>query len=235
MSLGSHSAVNPVFTFEATMTSALSQLLASRLLAEFDPQPDVIRYDPRQVAAISRIIRRLPESTEVRFATPKGRWDFLEAARRYLSPLGHEELLVAFGSQGGRDRRARSRLVSTWRSSGSERRVELSADLLATLETIAKTPNAEAILVHNHPPYWLRHLAANAGLWRPTASSADRDASFEFELKSLATWARSGSGGRLRWYLVDEDDIAEFRFPSVDRIVSLAASDDLSLFRTGGP
>lgn len=203
----------------------MHELLASRLLAELDPVADSIRYHPARVTAILCTIRRAESHSELRFASPKGRWDFLEAARRYLAPLAdREELLVAFGTQGGTSRSSRSRLLSLTRIVGVERRVELPEPLLAELNRVAAAPKAEAILIHNHPPFWMRHLAAELGLWRPTASGADRELSFGYEVKALTAWIANGAGGRLRWYVVDEGEIREFRLPSLTRIANLLAA-----------
>jgi hypothetical protein len=200
----------------------MHQLLAARLLAELDPVIDSIRYDPARVTAILRTIRQAESQSEQRFASPKGRWDFLEAARRYLAPVSdREELLVAFGTQGGTSRNSRSRLLTITRIVGVDRRLELPEPLLAELRHVAVTPKAEAILVHNHPPFWMRHLAAEFGLWLPTASDADRDVSFAYEVKALAASITNGAGGRLRWYVVDEGAIREFRLPSWSRITNL--------------
>jgi hypothetical protein len=206
--------------FDAAM---LFKLAVARVLAELDPVTDSIRYDPSRVSTIHRSIRQMTLESETRLRTPKGRWDFLEACRRYLAPLhDREELIVAFGTQGGTQRHSRSRLTSIWRSVGEKRKVELPTELLTRLDSIAGSKNAEAILVHNHPHFWLRRLLAQAGLWLPTASYADRDLAVAYEQKAFAAWLRAGSAGRLRWYVVDENEIREFRLPSLDRMRALA-------------
>lgn len=205
--------------------SVLLKLATARLLAELDPVADSIRYDPSRVSAILRAIRQTTAGSETRLRTPKGRWDFLEACRRYLAPLhDREELVVAFGTQGGQLRQSRSRLTTIWRGVGQERKVELPTALLTRLDSIASSKNAEAILVHNHPHLWIRRLLARAGLWLPTASQTDRDVAMAYEQKVLASWIRVGEAGRLRWYLVDENDIREFRLPSFERMRTLAAA-----------
>jgi len=206
-------------------TAMLFKLAAARLVAELDPVAESIRYDPSRVSAILRAIRQTSADSETRLRTPKGRWDFLEACRRYLAPLrDREELIVAFGTQGGASRHSRSRITTIWRGVGEERKVELPTDLLTRLDDIAGSNNAEAILVHNHPHFWVRRLLAQTGLWLPSASHADRELAVAYEQKVLTTWMRVGQAGRLRWYLVDESEIREFRLPSFERMRALASA-----------
>ena len=108
----------------------IGDIVAQRLLAEFEPQLAAIRFDSAQVGAILRSVRR-SRGDEILFSSgAKARWDFLEAARRYLGSLtDREELLVAFGTKGGPSRRARSYLTSFVRSVGTERQVALDPQL----------------------------------------------------------------------------------------------------------
>ena len=227
---GTRSALNAAI--DGTM---LLKLAVSGVLAELDPVSDSIRYDPSRVSAIVRAIRQSRAGLETPLRTPKGRWDFLEACRRYLGPLSdREELIVAFGTQGGTIRHSRSRLTTIWRGVGQERQVQLPTELLARLDDVARSKNAEAILVHNHPHFWVRRLLAQAGAWIPTASEVDRDLAVAYEQKVFTTWMRVGQAGRLRWYLVDENEIREFRLPSFERIRAIvAAINSTNSVRTG--
>jgi hypothetical protein len=202
--------------------SLIIDVLTQRLLAAFDPPTAPPRFDPAQVGAITRVIRQARENELVPFANPKARWDFLEAARRYLHSLSNrEEILVAFGTQGGPSRSARSRLLALWRGVGTERGVALGPELMKLLADVAGSSNDEAIVVHNHPPYWLRHVAAALGLWKPTPSPQDRDLMLRYEAVCVTAWFSRAACGRFRWYLVDEGEISEFRIPDPTTAVTV--------------
>lgn len=193
----------------------IGDVVVQRLLAEFEPRTAAMRFDSAQVGAIRRSLRR-SRGNEIFFSSgAKARWDFLEAARRHLCSLrDREELLVAFGTKGGPSRRARSYLTSFMRSVGTERQVALEPQLLCRLMDVAKSANEEALIIHNHPPHWMRGIASALGLWRPTPSDQDRALMTAFETARAAAWFTHAGCGRLRWYLVDEEEISEFRLPT---------------------
>src|SRR5690349_12364123 len=124
-------------TFERTLLeygkAALAEYGKAAVIAALEPEKEWLRVRPAQVRAALRVLRKVPHDGLLEFASPTGRDDFLEAARKYLQGLDHEELLVAFGTRRGSARNAGASLRRVHRTVGTRSNVPVTDTLRALI------------------------------------------------------------------------------------------------------
>lgn len=195
-------------------------LLKAAVVAALEPEKEWFTNRPAQVGAITKVLRTLRHDERKRFASPKGRDDFLWAALNYLAPLPHEELLVAIGSRRGNRRSSGAALRSVHRTVGTRASVTPTPFVRALVDAELEREGAEVILVHNHPSNVVKSALQLVVDWRPVPSDADRNlarALLGQRLEHVLTAARPSS---LKWYLVDEGRLGEFFLPAADELLA---------------
>jgi hypothetical protein len=204
------------------MAAWVPMLLTNGLLSVCDPVLPRQSYLAGQVGAITKTIRRTADDECVRFATHKGRSDFLVAVHKYLGPIAdHEELIAAFGHRLGTHSNASSRLTHLWRGLGDRRSVAFTPRLTELIYRQLDLRDGEVLLVHNHPGHAVKSILNFIGLWRPIPSSQDRNIALTLNFEALQRQLSNRSIARLRWFLVDEGRLAEFRLPSVEWLANV--------------
>lgn len=204
--------------------AAAFELGAGAVLASLERPKDVFSLRRGQVGAITKMLRRLEHDEVADFATPKGRDDLLWATANYLTPLRHEELIVAVGVRRGRARSAGASYRRIHRTVGTRGRVQPTPKLLRLLEAELEHDGAEVALIHNHPANPIKTVVSKTVGWRPIASTADRQLAAWFlqaRLDHLLTARRPSS---FKWYLVDDDRVAEFTLPPADVLLTWLSS-----------
>jgi hypothetical protein len=201
-----------------------AELIKNAAVASLEPKSAPLRTDPAKVAAITKTVRGLDHDELRAFARAKGRHDFLWAAAKYLAPLPHEELLVAFGSRRGASRNAGACLRQVHRTIGERDRVDFTPKLIALLDKTLEQDGAEVILIHNHPSaLWKTFIGETIG-WRPIASTQDRALATRLLETRLGHFFTSSRPSSLKWYLVDEGKIAEFLLPPAETLLGWLSS-----------
>ena len=198
------------------------QIAKALIPVAFESTKQEFRVRPAQVSAITRQIRRLGHDATYEFPTPKARDAFLYAALRYLDPLPHEELLVAVGARRGSARAAGAALRRMHRVVGDVASVTLTQSVIDLVASAVDTPGGEIVLVHNHPSCLEKSIIRNVIGWTPIPSDQDRRLAAALltpRLRGMLTSARPAS---LKWYLVDEGEMAEFLLPAIDDIELVA-------------
>lgn len=207
---------------KSPLGSLARTLLLNRILSECDPILPRLSYLSGQVGVITKTLRQTAHDQLASFATPKGRSDFLVAAHKHLSGIStHEELIAAFGRTLGQRLRASSRLTHVWRGVGDAQSVRFTPRLIQLINDQAMLPDGEVLLVHNHPQHALKSVLDYFGLWRPIPSSQDRNVALAYTIGSLQRQTLGGPIARVRWFLVDQGELAEFRLPSIEWIASM--------------
>ena len=200
---------------------ALPTILTNGILSAFEPIKEKFVVRPGQVGAITRTIRSLEHNEIKRFASPKGRNDFLWSTTRYLEELGdHEEMLVAIGRRRGQDRTSPSMLEGVWKGIGDQHSVSFTPLITDLIGKQMGVDHGDIIVVHNHPRYDVKTLLSLFVGWRPLPSSQDREVAFRANLSAFANYLNRGQGAVFRWYLVDEGELLEFFLPSIERILN---------------
>lgn len=211
-------------------------LFVHRVRAELDP-PEHRRKAPTpgHVGAITRVLRTLGDDQFQQFATPKSRTAALNAARSYLSFIPqHEELLVFVGRRRGERRDSGSSYYGVWRCVGDRNSVQFSPSLQRLIEQAPHIDRADILLVHNHPPHWLKNLIGAVVPWRPTASEMDRNTALTHEVQSILAGIRRGYGtSSFRWYLVEDGEIREFNIPSIGIVLEFLKDPASALQKAG--
>jgi hypothetical protein len=183
--------------------SALHELLDAGLSSALDPIP--VRFRPTDECGV-RVVRvactgEIGLSKQLR--RPLNRNAFLFGCLDFLERQPLEHLIVGFG----RLARSTTRLEGLTHIVGSADFVQVPPAIWDAAKTWLKTtPQSQVILVHNHPRNMLNAILDNL----PIASGTDRD-----------TWITSvlESGPGVRFYLVENGFIREFRTPMIMRLL----------------
>lgn len=174
---------------------------------------------PSNGAVVTRALRNARPDSLTKFAKSKSRSAILLAAKNYLSSkTDHEELVVFFGKRRGDG----AVFEGFWLNRGDRSGVGFTRLALSTIQGVVMNDRSEIVIVHNHPPNDLKALLASWFGWRPLPSSADRETALAHNVPTWVWLLSDGFGPRLKWYLVDEGEIAEFYLPSVERCLELA-------------
>ena len=200
---------------------AAVELAKAAAVSAFEPLKTEFRVPRGQPGVITKALRRMPHDETREFSAPKAREAFLLAAYRYLTPLDHEELVVAVGSRRGRGRSAGARLVKLHRVVGSADRVALTPKLRFLLDEYLDLEGGEVVLVHNHPRHPVKSFINEHIGWRPIPSAQDRELALSFLQTRLEHCLTVGRPSSWKWYLVDESQIAEFVLPTLDALAAL--------------
>jgi hypothetical protein len=217
--------VNSIQASPSPLGNLVRELLLNGLLSKCDPTLPRLSYLSAQVGVITKAIRRARNDELVPFPTPKGRSDFLVAAHRYLAAIAdHEELIAAFGRCLGTHTNAASRLTHIWRGVGDRGSVRFTPHLIELINDQLNLTNGEVLLVHNHPDHALKSVLNHFELWRPIPSSQDRNTAMIHNIDVLQRQLSRRSIAKVRWFLVDEGELAEFRLPSIECMASVLRS-----------
>lgn len=221
------------------MSGVLGELMAAatrvgfnRLLAEFEPPPlRRVTLKPANATAVTRAIWDTPDDEFKLFRTRKSRSAVLLGSFSHLARVyDREEVVVALGKQHGRG----ARFEGLWRSSGSGSGVALSERVLDVIGKHLKVDGGEVVVVHNHVGNDFKTWWKAVFGWRPLPSSGDRDVAMSHNISALRQLLVYGRTTRLKWYLVDEGEMAEFYLPSVEKTLAAFESMVRVARATGG-
>ncbi len=185
------------------------------LLAALEPKVvDFIVRSPR-VGAVTRILRSSGHDEVRALKTPCSRHDLLWSSLRYLEHIDdHEELIVGFGRRIAQNEQAGIKIDGVWKGVGTRNHVSLTPLAIDIIKRHLTTIRRGAIVViHNHPRNDIKSAFAELFDWRPVPSSGDRESAIRLNLA-----AQDSGDGVLRWYLVDEGEMAEFHLPPLERL-----------------
>lgn len=186
------------------------------LLSAFEPRLEKLSIRPANVGAITRTIRDAGHDQFMELRQPKGRNDFLCAAYKHLRNLDHEELFVALGRRRGSKRNAGSQLSHIWRGVGTKTEVEFTPAICHAIDNAMKQKRGSILIIHNHPPYDLKTMLSLILGWIPLPSPRDRAVASYYNLKSFVNRLKGTGSPALRWYLVDDGELAEFFLPPAE-------------------
>jgi hypothetical protein len=189
------------------------------VVASCEPVKDSFSTRPGQVGAITRTLRTMGHDEVRDLSSPKGRDDFLWATANYLEPLAHEELIVALGTRRGRGRNAGASLRRLYRAIGTRSAVALTPKLVGLLEEYLAREGAEVVLMHNHPSNAIKSAIRKTIGWRPIPSAQDRELAVSLVRSRIGRLLTAERPSSLKWFLLDEGELAEFPLPTLDRLL----------------
>lgn len=150
---------------------------------------------------------------------------FLWGCANHVRDLDHEVMLLGFG----RTQASRNSITSIMKIVGEAHRVAPTPEAAVELQEHLSADNRNSvILVHNHPEHVLSAALAMFLGPEPLPSLTDRNAGFAVLMQRLQEQMRGNRFGNVRFFLVQNDEAAEFSGLNLGAIV-----DALRLYGPG--
>lgn len=168
-----------------------------------------ILYSERDARTGGQFGRKLKSAAvDVLVTVPKiYRGAFLWGCANALKGLDHEQMLLGFG----RREATRNSITAIMKIRGEQHSVRPTPTAIAmiTAHLAADTRNS-IMLVHNHPEHFLSSSLSLLLGPEPIPSLTDRDTALSALIQRLQKLANGNHHGEIRFFLVQNDDIAEF-------------------------
>lgn len=163
--------------------------------------------DRRSGGQFGRKLKTAPENAHLVVSTTVYRSAFLWACANAVKGQDHEVMILGFGRTSG----TRNTITSFMKIAGGKHEVSLTPGASSTIVAHLAADNRNSvILVHNHPDHV---LSAALKLFlgpEPLPSLTDRDTALSSLLARLREQMQGNRWGSIRFFLVEDDDVAEF-------------------------
>ena len=202
----------------------LSEIVTSKALTALEPETKVVAgVRIGQARYIATKLAIAPDDYFIKFPKRYGRHTTLAGVWMFLEKDREKEYLVtAFGKRKGRSLRGPAQFDGLHVSHGNQHAVSFSEQSLHYLkEHVDKVRDAEVLILHNHPRYFVSDLLSRLMDWSPLPSNTDRETMYQFKYESVLHWLASGGFQNIKFYLVEDGRLREFQMPPANRIASL--------------
>ncbi len=216
--------VDPRNDLGTRIRELLGEIVTSKVLTAFEPETEVLPgVRIGQARYISTKLAMAPDDHFIKFPKRYGRHTTLAGVWMFLEKdHANEYLVTAFGKRKGGSLRGPAQFDGLHVSHGNQHSVNFSDRSLCYLnEHVDKVRDAEVLIFHNHPRYFVSDLLSGVMDWSPLPSNRDRATMCQFKYESLMRWLASGGLQMIKFYLVEEGRLREILMPPAGRIVSL--------------
>jgi hypothetical protein len=163
-----------------------------------------------------RTISDNPQGEFYELAPPVSRNAFLGSAKKLYSAAHVEHLLIGLGSKRG----SSTRIGRVAHVTGDARTVHIPPHLDEELmEHMRSAPNAEVVMVHNHPTPFIEGLFGYS--LPPVASVQDRLLLYSYLARPAIAIRSLANRGTVRCYVIKNGLLREFRLPEFAPFVGL--------------